>query len=103
MITPENTREDMERLRKALGKNHLPYHRHFGMQPAKCQQQISIREAIFAEHEVISVTDAIGRICGAPTVSCPPAIPIVVSGECVNENTLQIFEHYGISTLDVVK
>ncbi len=102
MLTPENTKEDMELLQKALGENDLPYSKRPSIQPAKCQQKISIREAIFAEHEVISVAKAKGRICGAPTVSCPPAIPIVVSGEMVDENILQIFEYYGISTLDVV-
>ena len=102
MLTPENTQEEMKALCTALGQNHLPYIKPKGMQSAKCQQKISIREAIFAEHEVIPVANAIGRICGAPTVSCPPAIPIVVSGEFIDKNILQIFEYYGISSLDVV-
>lgn len=103
MLTPENTAEDMAYLCDALGENHLPYVQRQSMQIKMCQQIISIREAVFAEHEVISVAEAKGRICGTPTVSCPPAIPIVVSGELVDENILQIFEYYGITNLDVVK
>ena len=32
---------------------------------------------------MIPAAEAVGRICAAPAVSCPPAIPIVVSGETV--------------------
>lgn len=102
MMTCENTKEDMEQLRTCLGVNHLPVSSRKQMQPVKTLQKLSIREAVFSPHEKILVKDAEGRICGAPTVSCPPAIPIVVSGEMVDKNTLQICEYYGILYLDVV-
>ena len=103
MITPENKKEELDFLIEVLGENHLPYRKQNKMGLEKCVQKMSIREAIFADHEMIPVKDAVGRICGTPTVSCPPAIPIVVSGEMIEENTLRIFEYYGISTVDVVR
>ena len=46
---------------------------------------------------------AVGRICAAPTVSCPPAIPIAVSGERITREHVALFEAYGIEEIDVVK
>ena len=64
---------------------------------------MSIREAIFAAHEEILVSKALGRICGGPTVSCPPAIPVVISGEIIDEDALDMLKHYGIQKIEVVK
>ena len=73
------------------------------MNPIQSEQMLSIREAIFAEREIISVENAQGRICGAPAVSCPPAIPIVVSGERITEKAIELFQYYGISQVEVIK
>ncbi len=69
----------------------------------KNQQKISLRQAFFAEQETISVGKALGRICASPLVSCPPAIPIVVSGEEITEGAIMLFHKYGIESVDVVK
>lgn len=64
---------------------------------------LSVREAFFMPHERIPVSEAIGRICGAPAVSCPPAIPIVISGERINAEAIGVFRHYGINEVEVIK
>ena len=46
---------------------------------------------------------AVGRICAMPTVSCPPAIPIVVSGERIGPAALKLFARYGIKNVAVLK
>lgn len=61
------------------------------------------REALLARSEIISVEDAVGRVAASPTVACPPAIPIAVSGEEITENALRLFRFYGIKTVAVVK
>ena len=103
MMTPENTREDFKRLQDAFGKNHTSYLTASKLVLPLCKSKMTIREAIFAKQEVVSVTDAVGRICGSPAVSCPPAIPIVVSGELIDETAVQLFQYYGIETVEVVK
>ena len=70
---------------------------------AQGEQVCSIREALFAPHEVISADQSLGRICGAPTVACPPAIPIAVSGERIGKDALALFAHYGVTTVDVLR
>ena len=64
---------------------------------------MSIRQAIFAPHETVSISESLGRVCASPTVSCPPAIPIAVSGERIGEAALALFCRYGLSQVDVVK
>lgn len=102
MFTTENTAEDLRRIGKAFGKNVLPYDMNYRLKPARCEQIVSVREAVFACHEEIPVQESLGRICASPAVSCPPAIPIVVSGEEISENSIKLFEYYGISNVDVV-
>lgn len=103
MFTPENLERDYKRVLHAFGQNREVYEEGELLQMPNCIRAISIREAMFAKQETIAVKHALGRICGAPTVSCPPAIPIVVAGEVIDENAMILFEQYGIETVDVVK
>ena len=71
--------------------------------PEASEKVLSIREAVFSAHETIPVTEAEGRIAGAPTVSCPPAVPIVISGERISRRAVESFRHFGIETVEVVR
>ena len=62
-----------------------------------------VREAVLAPQEMIPAAEAVGRICAAPAVSCPPAVPIVVSGEVIPAQALPLFARYGIGRVAVVK
>lgn len=103
MFTPENLERDYARVLHAFGENREPYEEREQLQTKNCIRALSIRDAMFAKQETVLAKDALGRICGAPTVSCPPAIPIVVSGEVIDEEALQLFDYYGIETVDVLK
>lgn len=111
MATPENTERDFSRLETALSQlaaqfsaavqNSFPAA--FAPLPkTKPVQLLSIRQAIFAPHETLPVRQSLGRICAAPTVSCPPAIPILMPGEQIGEEALSLFAYYGIETVDVI-
>lgn len=63
----------------------------------------SIREAVFGAQEIVSLENSVGRICGQLTVSCPPAIPVAVSGERILPSLLPILHAYGIRELSVLK
>ena len=103
MVTSENDPSDFDRLLTALGENHALYTPSAPLPLAKGERVCSIREALFAPHETIPTGQALGRICGAPTVSCPPAIPIAVSGEVIGPENLALFAQYGVETVDVLK
>ena len=103
MATPENAPADFDRLLAALGENHAPYAPSAVLPLAKGEQACSIREALFAAQETVPVEASLGRVCGAPTVACPPAIPIAVSGEVIGPEALALFRYYGVETVDVLK
>lgn len=104
MFSPQSREEDYTRLEQALLS--LPAQIPLAVPQlllTPSEAVMTPRQAIFAPHETIPVEKALGRICGSPTVSCPPAIPIVVSGERITENGISLFQKYGISTVSVVK
>lgn len=103
MATPENTRLDFDRLLAALGENHAPYTTPTPLPLAKGERACSIREALFALQETVPAEASLGRVCGAPTVACPPAIPIAISGEVIGSEALALFRHYGVKTVDILK
>ena len=103
MLTPENTPEELERLTAALGTNDLAPADSKTLPRARGEQVCTIRQALFASHETIPVEQALGCVCGAPTVSCPPAIPIAVSGERIGPEALTLFRHYGVQSVDVLR
>lgn len=71
--------------------------------PSRPRVAMSIREALLSPSEIIPVKEAEGRICAALTVSCPPAIPVVISGEVIDKAAIATFLRYGIDTVSVVK
>ena len=106
MVTPNTRDVDFERLVKAfraLSKKAPLPSLGAGVPQKKHTQKISIREAIFAPRERVLTKNAAGRICATPTVSCPPAIPIAVSGEVITEEDVALFARYGLDFVDVVK
>jgi arginine/lysine/ornithine decarboxylase len=63
----------------------------------------TMREAVFSPSETINIESAVGRTCAEVKVPCPPAVPIVVSGEIVSQECVEIFKNYGLNTINVVK
>ena len=113
MFTPENPAEDMARLEAALAElcaRGIPpaeppaEHREaFCVLARQAEPRLTVRQAVFAPQETIPAGSALGRVCALPTVSCPPAIPIVVSGEVIGPAALELFAAYGVETVSVVK
>ena len=64
---------------------------------------ISAREALFSQEETVPAEKAVGRILRSPNVGCPPAVPIAVSGEMIDENIKDALLYYGIKHCSVVK
>ena len=102
MATPENSPGDLERAREAFGTAPAPAAELPILPLAKGERVLSVRQALFAPHETVPAEAALGRICGAPTVACPPAIPIAVSGERIGPEALALFRYYGVETVDVL-
>ncbi len=102
MAAPENTPEELSRIARALGACDLPPSSPPRLPRLRPEAVCTPREALFAPHERIPAQDALGRVCAAPTVSCPPAVPIAVSGERIGAEALAMFRYYGVREADVL-
>lgn len=105
MITPETRDLDFERLLRALRAlpKKAPLENITLPHPICADAPLTPRQAIFSPREQVTPENAIGRICATPTVSCPPAIPLVISGERITQDTAALFCRYGIDHVQVVK
>lgn len=103
MISCETKESELLSLTREMGKNNLPQRRPFAFPISVPQKAMTVREAIFSKSEVIPASLAKGRICADPTVACPPAVPISVSGEIIGEEQIKLFLHYGTNKISVVK
>ena len=106
MISPQNTDEDFQKLETAFRNLELTLKEDYNEDTISFvfgERVMTIREAIFSECEEISVENALGRVCASPTVSCPPAIPIAVSGEKITDEHIELFKKYKIDKILVVK
>jgi arginine/lysine/ornithine decarboxylase len=104
MASPENSAEDFERLKQAFSsidpRSPIPQY-----VPSLSQSRMifSPRKAILAPSETLSLDAAVGRVCASPTVACPPAVPIVISGEEITEEHIRAMRYYGYTHVDVIK
>ena len=104
MMTPENSKEELERLLSVLAN--LPECTPIEARaPVTGQRVRALRphEVLFRPFERIPTEESLGRILASPGVSCPPAVPIVLCGERIDEEALELFRYYGIEFCDVVK
>ena len=105
MFTPENGEDDFEKVYGALSA--LPKKEGVTLPPlptlTEAEARLTLRQAFFAGDEWTDTSCAEGRICASPTVSCPPAVPVAVSGEVITKEAVEIFEAYNIDKIKVVK
>ena len=104
MLTPENRDVDYERLFKTLAE--MEKREPLAVEPIflrKLKKGMGIREAVFAPCEIVGVEASVGRICASPTVSCPPAVPIAISGDIISSEVVPLFKSYGVEDIAVVK
>ena len=106
MVTPENTKEDFTRIKEWAGSTFLIHNKKnrlaipgFSLKPP--QREMTIREAVFSPSVLIDARESLGRICAAETVSCPPAVPVAVCGEVINQDMIDLFGIYNIKEVCV--
>ncbi len=104
MLSSETSKEDIARLEEALIA--LPKKEPIEEKPPRLPRPLlamSPRKAILSASEQTPIAEAEGKILASPSVSCPPAIPILVSGEIINADAVKCFAYYGINVCLTVK
>ena len=101
MLTPD---VNLERLKNTLLS--IPKKEKIETFPPKLNRPIKvtdIRQATLSTCEKISVKEAKGRVLASASVSCPPAVPILVCGEKIDDDAIRCFDYYGITEIFTVK
>lgn len=107
MVSPFNTQEDFDRLVNSLED----------LSTIACKEQVkddeiefklpktlmSPQQACFSDFENVSIDDALGKTAHKTLIKCPPGVPIVVTGEEIDENVQKLLKKSSILFLDVVK
>lgn len=71
--------------------------------PVPGKHVLSPRLAMLSPWEEVPVREAAGRICAGAAVSCPPAIPIAVSGERITVEAAALMAKLGFEAISVVR
>ena len=104
MPSPAMTDEELVRLEKVLENlqigneepNQLP-------EFAPCEQVMSMRQAMLSPAQTLPVEQCIGRVLAQPSVGCPPAVPVVICGEMIDERAAKLLRYYGAEECTVVR
>lgn len=64
---------------------------------------LSVRQAAFADCETVKACESEGMVLALCSVSCPPAVPIIVPGEKIDKNTVKCFKYYRIHSCVAVR
>lgn len=104
MFSPDNGTGDYERVYKALTSlEKRPPIQKLDAYPTVPLKAMTPREAVFSKSETVPAEFSEGRILSSVSVSCPPAVPIAMSGEIIDKNAVKLFKRYGIDSISVVK
>jgi len=104
MPSPDTGREGLAQLTEALEKvpRRLPRREIPPFMP-RPERVTDIRTAALSPAERVPSAVAVGRVLASPTVSCPPAVSLVMCGERIPEGAEAVFAYYGITECTVIK
>ncbi len=104
MFSPQNSSKDFKRIKSALihldKKPSLPIEVFKVTQPEKV---LTVRQALLNKRKKIKISDALGKIVANSPTSCPPAVPIIVSGERVDENALLALQRANVKEIEIIE
>lgn len=104
MLTPELGERALKRLTEALCA--LPRRAPLTDTPPAIpvhERVMSVREAMLSPCESVKIEQSVGRVLSAPTLACPPAVPIAIPGDRISEQTVKCMTYYGMKECCVVK
>ncbi len=103
MFTPETGEDGLSRLYSALVS--VPQKSPIDSAPPEFtlpSRKMSPREAMLSLTTTVDTDKAVGHILASVEVGCPPAVPIVVCGEEIDETAVRCLRYYGIEKCTVV-
>lgn len=102
MVSPETKQTGLEKLKNTLcSLARRPSIKELPPAFTPGLQTLCIRDAMLSPSQWVPVEESEGRILAAPSVGCPPAVPILVCGEQIDQHAMACFRYYGIGTVMV--
>ena len=104
MLSPQTGEAELERIENALlaVEKLAPLLEKPPCVP-RLERAMSVREAVLAPQQMLAIGNAVGRVLALDHCACPPAVPIAVAGERLDERALACLEYYGVSEVGIVK
>jgi len=104
MLSADTTDEDFKKVEAAL----LSYEKRdaISARPPRAlppEVVMPLRDVLFAPTETVALSACEGRIFADVSVSCPPAIPVVICGERIGKGQRELLAYYGTKACKVVK
>lgn len=104
MVAGNTGEEDFRRVAAALaGAAQRPAGKGAPFVIPRGEKILSIRQALLGPQKSLTVEAALGCVLADPSVSCPPAVPILVCGEKITPPAVEAFRYYGRETCLVVR
>lgn len=107
LCSPKTPLRDIETLEQVLERCDLPKTVNpLRYEPPKAVALFAAmtpKEAAAQPVEMVPVSAAVGRICAMTQPPCPPAVPIAICGEQLNEAAVSLLLYYGVTEIAVVK
>ena len=103
MLTPDNTRQELLSLEAALEAIARREAIETKIPLIRPDVVMSPRKAAFSPKITLPAERCAGRILASACVSCPPAVPIVMCGERIDDSLLPVLRECGTEYLTVVK
>lgn len=103
MVSPYNTESEINHLLAVLMLMVYrgPIEEAFPVLKAP-EKKMPIRDAFFAPSKSIDVSDSLGKILSDVSITCPPAVPVIVCGEVIDAAAIECFKYYGIERINIV-
>lgn len=102
MLTPENGTQALALVERALTE--IP-EREMELPPipplCRPERWCSPRRALLCAGEERDIRDCRGMVLIDPMVGCPPAVPVVVCGEVIDDAAIALMAYYGVETCRV--
>ena len=103
MLSPENSDEEIGAVERVLFS--IPKREEIQSKAPVFSPPFAVmstRKAMLSPSCECEVKKAEGKVLSQPSVSCPPAIPVLVCGERIDAEAIRVFEYYGIEKCRIV-
>ena len=104
MLSPSLDADELQSLTDALTSipRRSPINEPVPAMP-RLSRALSPKEALFSSSETLPASQSAGRILASANVICPPAVPLAVCGEVIDDDAVKAFEYYGVTSVRVIK